>query len=61
MKKKVVLQVDDYLYRFYQQGADTLQRTPEDMMEQALFLYAGIVAQDLLKSGPHSEESMIRQ
>ena len=47
MKKAVTLQIEDYLYQFYQIGAEQLNRTPESLMEQALFMYAGIVANDL--------------
>ena len=34
---------------------------PEDMMEQALFQYAGIVAQDLLQFDQQTEEPIITQ
>ena len=45
----ITLQVEDYIYRFYQMGAEQLNRSPESLMEQALFMYAGIVANDLIQ------------
>ena len=50
MKKSVTLQIEDYLYQFYQIGAAQLNQTPEALMEQALFIYAGIVANDINNS-----------
>jgi len=53
MKRRITLEVDDYIYTFYQKGAGILQRTAEDLMEQALFMYAGIVARDLIVDDDH--------
>ena len=55
MKKTVSLQVEDYIYQFYQKGAEVLDRSPENLMEQALFMYAGIVAQGLMGTETQAE------
>ena len=43
------LNVQDYIYLFYQKSAQALQKRPEEPMEQALFAYAGMIAQDILQ------------
>ena len=50
MKRNVQLNVEEYIYQFYQKGAKVLERTPEELMEQALFMYAGMVADELLQN-----------
>ena len=50
----VSLKVEDYVYRFYQKGAEALDRRPEELMEQALFMYAGILAQELTNNDDES-------
>lgn len=55
--KIVQLNIEEYLYQFYQKGAEILGRTPEDLMEQALFMYAGMIAQDLEKEETDEQES----
>ena len=49
MKRNVNLKVEDDIYQFYQKGAKILGSTPEELMEQALFRYAGLVAEALLQ------------
>lgn len=39
--KKVTLQIDDLLYDFYRKLGVTVFRTPEKVMEDALFRMAG--------------------
>ena len=48
MEIVVSLNVQDYLYLFYQKSAEAMQKRPEELMEQALFLYAGMVAEDVI-------------
>ena len=57
MKKTVRLKIDEYIYQFYQKGAKALGRTPEELMEQALFMYAGMVAEDLIQNDEMRTES----
>jgi len=45
----VSLNIEDYVYRFYETGAEALCKRPEELMEQALFMYAGIVAQQMIR------------
>ena len=47
MKRMITLNVDDYVYQFYQIGANTLNVSVEEIMEQALYMYAGIIANDI--------------
>ena len=49
MKIVVSLDVEDYVYHFYQKTAEALNRRPEVLMEQALYLYAGMAAQEILQ------------
>lgn len=50
MRVVVTLEIDDYVYQFYKKGANILQMQPKEVMENALFMYAGIIADDLLRS-----------
>lgn len=59
MEITVTLKVEDYVYQFYQIGAEVLNRTPEDMMEEALFMYAGIAAQELTKNREKTKDSYL--
>ena len=43
----VSLKVPDFVYQFYQKSGQMLDKRPEELMEQALFLYAGAIAQEL--------------
>ena len=52
----VSLNVQDYLYRFYQKCAQELQKRPEEIMEQVLFMYAGTVAKDMIQNKKDPEE-----
>lgn len=47
----VSLKVEDYVYLFYQKGAKALNNRPAELMEHAIFQYAGIVAQNLVYNG----------
>lgn len=58
MKKSILLNIDDYVYQFYQIGAETLGRPVEELMEQALYMYAGIVANDLNQSHENSIDTL---
>lgn len=50
MKVVTNITVPSFVYQFYMKVANDLgNRTPEDVMADALFTYAGIVAQDVLK------------
>ena len=51
MEIVVSLKVQDYVYLFYQKSAQALQKSREELMEQALFTYAGMIAQDMLQDG----------
>ena len=51
MEIVVSLKVQDYVYLFYQKSAQALQKSPEELMEQALFTYAGMIAQNMLQDG----------
>lgn len=51
MQIYVSLKVEDYVYLFYQKGAKALNKRPEELMEHAIFQYAGIVAQNLVDNG----------
>ena len=57
MERIVQLKIEEYIYRFYQKGANVLGRTPEELMEQALFMYAGMVAEDLIQNDEGKTES----
>ena len=50
MGRIVQLKIEEYIYQFYQKGANVLGRTPEELMEQALLMYAGMVAEDLIQN-----------
>lgn len=50
MEITVTLKVEDYIYQFYQIGASVLNRSPEELMEKALFMYAGIAAEELIQN-----------
>ena len=49
MEIVVSLKVRDYVYQFYQKSADVLHKRSEEVMEQALFLYAGMIAKDMIE------------
>ena len=55
MKIVVSLNVEDYLHLLYQKSAEAMQKRPEELMEQALFLYAGMVAEDVIGKKKQSE------
>ena len=57
MEIVVSLNVEDYVYGFYQKCAQELQKRPEELMEQALFAYAGMIAQDMMwdKNVPNAQ------
>ena len=43
--------VQDYVYKFYQKAASVMgNTTAEALMSKALFLYAGLIAEDLQRS-----------
>jgi len=49
MKITVSVTVPDYVYLFYQKASETLpQRTPQELMAQALTLFAGTVSEKIL-------------
>ena len=51
VKITTAVTIPDYVYDFYQKGAERLNReSPEEMMEIALAQYAGRVALELLKA-----------
>lgn len=47
MKVVVTLKIDDYVYQFYKKGAALLKKPLEKVLEDALFMYAGMIAKDL--------------
>ena len=51
----VSLKVEDYIYLFYQKGAKVLNKRPEELMEEAIFQYAGMIARELL-NGIHTPD-----
>ena len=57
MERIVQLKIEEYIYRFYQKGANVLGRTPEELMAQALFMYAGMVAKDLIQNEEKTAKS----
>ena len=57
MKRMIQLNVEDYVYQFYKKGADALNRTAEELMEQAILMYAGMIAEDLLQSDEETLKS----
>ena len=52
----VSLKVEDYVYLFYQKGAMILNKRPEELMEEAIFKYAGMIANDLLHNSEYPNE-----
>ena len=56
MEIVVSLKVRDYVYQFYQKSADVLHKRPEEVMEQALFLYAGMIAKDMIQGDDSSAD-----
>ena len=52
----VSLKVEDYVYLFYQKGAMILIKRPEELMEEAIFHYAGMIANDLLHNSEYPNE-----
>lgn len=48
MRVVVTLEIDDYVFQFYKKGANLLKLRPEEVMQKALFMYAGIIAKDLV-------------
>lgn len=48
MVKKVVVEVDDYLYRFYQKIAENANLPIEQVMADALFRLAGELSAKVL-------------
>ena len=59
MKIPVTLQIEDYIHQFYQLGAERLNRSPESLMEQALFIYAGLIADDINRTVSTIENSQL--
>lgn len=51
MEIVVSLKVQDFVFQFYQKCAEALHKRTEELMEQALFMYAGMIAQDMIKGG----------
>lgn len=61
MKIVTNIAIPDFVYRFYMQVATDLgDRTPEDVMADALFTYAGLVAQDILISKQPSDSKIVQ-
>ena len=58
MRIVLSLEVEDFVYQFYQKGAEVLQKRPEELMEQALFMYAGMVAQDMILDGDAPKDAL---
>ena len=52
----VSLKVQDFVYRFYQKSGQMLHKRPEELMEQALFQYAGTIAQELISEAEDRTE-----
>ena len=51
MKIGTTVDVEDYVYKFYQKAAIEMgNTTPEKLMSQALMMYAGMVSADILKN-----------
>ena len=49
MEITVNVTVSDFVYEFYAKAASDLgDRTVEEIMSEALFMYAGLIAQDML-------------
>lgn len=59
MKIVISLNIEDYVYQFYKQGADTLGRRTEDLMEQALFIYAGMAARDMNRRAAEDKDNPV--
>ena len=56
MKITTNITLDDYVYALYQKAATEMGTvTTEELMSRALFLYAGMVAQDILQ---HDENTL---
>ena len=51
MKIATTVDVEDYVYAFYRKAATEIgNTTPEKLMSQALYIYAGMVAEDIQKA-----------
>ena len=51
MKVVTTIAVPSFVYKFYMKAADEIgNKTPEDVMADALFTYAGMIAQDILQN-----------
>ncbi len=61
MKIVLTLDVEDYVYQFYQRGAEALNRSPEELMQEAVFRYAGIVAQELMQNKEATDNLQINE
>lgn len=49
MKVVTTIAVPSFVYQFYMKAANEIgNKTPEDVMADALFTYAGMIAQDIL-------------
>ena len=57
MEVTVKLKIPDYVYEFYSKAATFAQRTPEDIMSEALYAYAEAISISMLqdmRQGPPS-------
>lgn len=58
MKIATTVDVEDYVYAFFRKAATELgNTTPEKLMSQALYMYAGMVAADILKDNGDNSQS----
>ena len=58
MKIATTVGVEDYVYAFFRKAATELgNTTPEKLMSQALYMYAGMVAAAILKDNGDNSQS----
>ena len=58
MKIATTVDVEDYVYAFFRKAATELgNTTPEKLMSQALYMYSGMVAADILKDNGDNSQS----
>lgn len=58
MEIPAILSVPDYIYRFYADASRCIrERTPEDVMADALTAYAGMLCADIARQSVFSTEA----
>lgn len=59
MKTEITILVEDYVLEFYTRIADSMGNcTPEALMSEALFRYAGMIADDMNRLRAESDDTL---